>query len=263
MTETAWRYLQRLRDMVRSGEYPDGLSEPEFRAAVGDVWADAAAAAAELIEAWMEVDIVEDDESAKAAFLSVCEAHDLGELPSCGVTKELLLEGVHTVSGPAGDFLRGLLRQSADVGRKTQSVRLLYGLRDSAASSVPLLVAELADSADPHERLSLRVFSAAALGEFDIASPDVVEVLARVAADEGEYQPLRSYCIEALMDLGPGAAAAIPVLREIKDHDEDDDLRHFAWSALKSVSAASREHPCGGTVAEHLRSLYMGVQDAK
>jgi hypothetical protein len=60
----------------------------------------------------------------------------------------------------------------------------------------------LADSTDPDERLSLRGFSAAVLGKFDIASPEVVEVLARVAAGPGEYQPLRSYCIEALMDLG-------------------------------------------------------------
>ena len=57
--------------------------------------------------------------------------------------------------------------------------------------------------------------------------------------------------------------AAIPVLDEIHRNDPDDDLRHFAWSALKSVTAASREHPCGGTVAEHQRSLYEAVPESE
>jgi hypothetical protein len=264
MTEATWRYLQRLGGMVQSGKDPDDVPEQDIRAAVDDMWADAGTAAAELIEAWMEIDVAEDNESGKAEFLSACEAHGLGDLPNyCRVVRDLLYEGVRAVSAPAGDFFYNLLRQSADLGRKTQSVRMLYGLRDAAAASVPLLVAELADSADPDERLSLRGFSAAVLGKLDLASPEVVEVLARVAADRGEYQPLRSYCIEALMDLGPAAAAAIPVLREIKANDEDDDLRHFAWSALKSVRAASREHPCGGTVADHMRSLYHAVQDSE
>ena len=42
----------------------------------------------------------------------------------------------------------------------------------------------------------------------------------------------------------------------LKNEAENEDLRNFAWSALKSVGAGSREHPCGGTVAEHMRSLY-------
>jgi hypothetical protein len=221
-------------------------------------------AAADLVEAWIDINQAEDDESAKAAFLSACKAHDLGPLPNYwSLMRDFLFKGVRTLAAPAGDVLRGRLAQSADAGRKLLSARMLYGLRESAEASLPLFVAELADSADPDERVTWRSVCAAALGKLNIASPDVVEVLARVADDESECQPLRSYCIEALMDLGPGAAEVIRVLREIKGNDEDDDLRHFAWSALKSVSAASREHPCGGTVAEHLRSLYKAVPDSE
>jgi hypothetical protein len=53
------------------------------------------------------------------------------------------------------------------------------------------------------------------------------------------------------------AANAIPVLESIlKNEAEDEDLRNFAWAAIKSVGANSSEHACGGTVAEHMRSLY-------
>jgi Holliday junction resolvasome RuvABC DNA-binding subunit len=119
------------------------------------------------------------------------------------------------------------------------------------------LIAEVADSAKSKERFSLRCVAAYALGKLGVTSAEVVEVLAHVAGASGEAQRLRSYCIEALMDLGPSAAAAIPVLEQIlKNEGENEDLRNFVWSALKSVGAGSREHPCGGTWAEPMRSLY-------
>jgi hypothetical protein len=59
------------------------------------------------------------------------------------------------------------------------------------------------------------------------------------------------------MDLGPVAAGATPILERVfRDETVDEDLRNFAWAALKSVTAKSPEHPCGGTVAEHMSSLY-------
>jgi hypothetical protein len=77
-----------------------------------------------------------------------------------------------------------------------------------------------------------------------MAPAEVVEALVQVARAAEEWQPLRSYCIEALMELGPAAAASIPVLEQIlKNEAEDEDLRNFAWSALKSVGARSLEHP--------------------
>lgn len=72
-----------------------------------------------------------------------------------------------------------------------------------------------------------------------------IEMLTRVAGNPAESQTLRSYGIEALMDIGPPARSAIPVLAHVLRGDPDDDLQHFAWSALKSVGAPSREHSAG------------------
>jgi len=52
-------------------------------------------------------------------------------------------------------------------------------------------------------------------------------------------------------------------LVSIRGEAEDKDLRNFAWAALKSVAADSPEHSCGGTVAEHMRSLYTTTTDPK
>ena len=132
--------------------------------------------------------------------------------------------------------------------------------------AAPLLAAVLADPDPDGGRRLLRVAAAYALGEIGAATAEddaeaamagAVEALTRVTGDPAESQPLRSYCIEALMDIGPPARSAIPVLeRVLRDEAEDEDLRNFAWSALKSVGAGVREHPCGGTMAEHMRSLY-------
>jgi len=89
----------------------------------------------------------------------------------------------------------------------------------------------------------------------------MIEVITHAAEDMSSPQALRSVAIESLMDMGPVAVAAIPVLRTIKETDEDSDLRMFAWAALKSVSADSKDHPSGGTVAEHMRSLGHGVSE--
>ncbi|HBJ38643.1 MAG TPA: hypothetical protein DDZ51_28615 [Planctomycetaceae bacterium] len=50
-------------------------------------------------------------------------------------------------------------------------------------------------------------------------------------------------------------------LQDIQENDDDDDLRKLAWTALKCVTAPSREHPEGGTVADHMRQLYSAESD--
>ena len=47
-----------------------------------------------------------------------------------------------------------------------------------------------------------------------------------------------------------------PVRLELMRNSPDEELQQFASAAFKSVTAESEEHACGGTVAEHLRSLY-------
>lgn len=169
----------------------------------------------------------------------------------------VLSAGLQAIGSPVIELLQEWFKELEDVIQKARIAILLSEFGETAADCVPLLVAEVANSANPKERLYLRCCAAYALGNLEIASAEVIEVLAQVAAASSEAQRLRAYCIEALMDLGPPAAAAIPTLEQILNNEaEDEDLQHFAWAALKSVGAISREHPCGGTIAEHMRSLY-------
>jgi PBS lyase HEAT-like repeat len=177
--------------------------------------------------------------------------------------RQVLAAGLQAIGAPAIELLRRWFKGSEDVDQKADITVLLAEFGEAAAVCVPLLIAEVAESAKPEERCGLRCAAAWTLGKLAVASPEVVEALVQVAGAGGEAQPLRSYCIEALMDLGPSAAAAIPVLEQVlKNEAEDEDLRNFAWSALKSVGARSSEHPCGGTVAEHMRSLYRAARDS-
>ena len=88
-----------------------------------------------------------------------------------------------------------------------------------------------------------------------------MQAVAKVAADRRQPQPIRSVAIESLMDMGPAAKSATELLQDIKNNDDDEDLRQFAWAALKCVTAPSRKHPEGGTVADHMRRLYTTESD--
>lgn len=123
-----------------------------------------------------------------------------------------------------------------------------------------LLIMAISD--DP-KGASLRTisYSLQGLGKATAVSDAAVQAVAKVAADRRQPQPIRSVAIEALMDMGPAAKSATELLQEIKKNDEDEDLRKFAWAALKSVAAPSREHPEGGTVADHMRRLYLADND--
>jgi hypothetical protein len=225
---------------------------------INGLWPDLERAAQELAEAYLEVKTAEEDEPSRDALVSVSERYRVGGLPFClPAMRNVLSEGLQAIGAPAIELLLGWFQAAEDAVRKAGVTILLAEFGEAAAGCVPLLVAEVVNPAKPKERLGVRCAAAYALGVLDVASPEVVESLAQVAGASGEAQPLRSYCIEALMDLGPAAAAAIPVLEQVlKNEAEDEDLRNFAWSALKSVGAGAREHPCGGTMAQHMRSLY-------
>jgi hypothetical protein len=248
--------------------YPDG----DIAQAIDGLWQDKGSATRELAEAYIEVAFAQDDEPLRDALLSAGEAYEVGALLVRGydergrvvhfpVLPGIIADALRAIGAPAIEPLQKLFRESQDVGRKIAIANLLAQFGEAAAESVSILAAEVANPGEPEERCGLRCTTAYALGTIGVASAEVVEALTRVAGAADEAQPLRSYCIEALMDLGPSAAAAIPVLERVLKDDEDDDLRQFAWSALKSVGSASRDHPCGGTVAQHMRSLYRGVGD--
>jgi hypothetical protein len=256
MTEFAWRYLEKMWTEL----YPDG----DPGEVVSGLWPEPGRAANELAEAYLEVVIAEGDEAAQDALVAASEGREVGGLPCClPAMRQVLWEGLQAIGPLAIALLERWFRESGDLGQKGRIAFLLARFGEAAAECVPLLVAEVANSAMPKERFGLRCSAAYALGKLAVASMEAVEALARVAGAGGEAQALRSYCIEALMDLGPTAAAAIPVLEQVlKNEAEDEDLRNFAWSALKSVGASSREHPCGGTVAEHMRSFYRAVWES-
>ena len=233
MTETVWRYLEMIWE-----PYPDG----DTLEVINGLWPDAGQAAQELAEAYLEVRIAEEDKPAGDALVSASEGYNVGGLPfHLPVMRQVLGEGLLAIGTPAIEFLQRWFNESGDVGQKAGIAILLTEFGEVAAESVPLLVAEVANPAKPEERFGLRCTAAYALGKLGVASAKVVEALSQVAGAADEAQPLRSYCIEALMDLGPPAAAAIPVLEQVlKNEQKDEDLQHFAWSALKSVGAARR-----------------------
>lgn len=253
MTETTWRYLEMIWD-----EDHHGGDTSQAMTVVNDLWPDLERAAQELAEAYLEVKIADEDDTDRDALVSASERYRVGGLPFClPAMLQVLMAGLQSIGTPAIQWLQRWFKESEDVVRKAGIALLLAEFGEAAAACVPLLADEVANSAKTKQRFNLRCAAAFALGKLEVASPEVVEALAHVAGASGEAQPLRSYCIEALMDLGPPAAAAIPVLELLlKNEAEDQDLRNFAWSALKSVGTVSREHPCGGTVAEHMRSLY-------
>jgi hypothetical protein len=146
----------------------------------------------------------------------------------------LLAEGLRVIGAPAVELLRRWFEGAEDAVRKAGVTILLAEFGEGAAGCVPLLVAEVANTAKPKERLGVRCATGFALARIDLASAEVVAALTQVAGSAEEAQPLRSYCMEALMDLGPAAAAAIPMLEQVlKAEAEGEDLRNFAWSALK------------------------------
>lgn len=252
MTETTWKYLE----MIWDDEHHGGDTSQAL-AVIQDLWPDFDQAAHELAEAYIEVDIAMQYKKVREALITVSENYRVGGLPyHLQAMQIVLVDGLKAISLRTVPMLQRWFKESDDVTRKARIAGLMGDLGNLAADCVSLLLTELADSANPRQRHDVRCASAYALGKLDVASPDVVKVLMQVAGDTSENQALRSYCIEALMDLGPAAKSSIPTLTKIFYHDEDEDLRHFAWAALKSVRAATREHPCGGTFADHMRSLY-------
>lgn len=255
MTDSVWRYLE---SVLEAEVYSDAKPHA-MRDVLNNVWPDAQQTARELAEAYAEVRAAEEEEPARDALVSARKQYPkvhvfLSHLPDM---RMVLFAGLSAIGSPAIEYARRWFEQSADLDKKARIVLLLADFGEAAADCVPFLVAELADSSHCDERHAMRFVAAYALGKIGVASANVVELLAERSSDVDEPQSLRSYCIEALLDLGPSAAAAIPFLKSILNNEaENEDLRHFAWAALKSVSHGSSDHPCGGTIAEHMRSLY-------
>lgn len=261
MTEAVWRYLE---EAWGNDIYPHG----DLGGFVVEHWPDPERAAGDLAAGWIEVKLAEEDEVDWLQFLrGASKWCALGRLPAfLPLIRQVLGAGLLAIGAPAVVFLSRRFGESNDLVERAGLAMLIGEFGIAASGAVHLLTTALAEQNPEGDRCSVRIAAAGALGQIgammdedDVggAMAGALETLIRVAGDAGEFQPLRTYCIEALMDLGPPARSAIPLLtRMVRDDAEDEDLRNFAWSALESVEAPSREHPCGGTVAEHMRSLY-------
>lgn len=133
-------------------------------------------------------------------------------------------------------------------------------LKSTDSRAGRLLIQTLTNDADSAALRAMH-YAIQGLGQAKSISDKAVKAVAKVAADRRQSQPIRSIAIESLMDMGPAAKSATELLQDIKKNDDDQDLRMFAWAALKSVTAPSREHPEGGTVADHMRQLYSAESD--
>ena len=252
MNQTTWRYLEMIWDDERHGG-----DTSQALTVVQELWPDSKKAVCDLFDACLEVESAEEETPLRDALVSASENYQVGGLPMrLDVMQDVLLSGLLAIGMPAVAVLKRQFEEAKNIERQADISGAFAAFKETAADCMPLLLAELNSAVDPKRRRSLRCAAANALGRIAVASPEVVRSLAAIAGEPGESQTLRSFCIEALMDLGPEAAMAIPTLERIRKEDPDDDLRRFAWSALKSVGASSKEHPCGGTMAEHVRSLY-------
>ena len=215
----------------------------------------------ELYDAYLEVVDAEDDPEAiekfRDAAMEYPEVMALTISSSLPIMKQLLVQGLSVIGGPAVDFL---LQRCADAEDNRQE-ELLVQFSKTAITASTILTTALLDHTNQKGILVLREAAAVSLGKIGFGSKKVVQALTEVAEGVDEPQYLRTFCIEALMDLGPNAADAIPILQRILKQDEDEDLQKHAWAALKSVTAESQYNPCGGTVADYMRSWYRSVTE--
>ncbi|MEO2013183.1 MAG: hypothetical protein ABGZ53_02315 [Fuerstiella sp.] len=250
LTEQVWRFLE---EVWNEGE--DTTNSVD--AAVSNVWSDQERAVTELVMAVDHVLNCEVDEIATEKLIEASEPFAVGALPFyLSVMRRQLCDGLENLGSVTTEMSERLFLEG-DLSLQ-ENIAIIWGMLGSAPDVADSRLIEAAVSReDAEERHSFRCVAAQTLGKIKSSSAAVIDGLAKVAIDADEPQSLRAYCVESLMDIGPSAAEAIPALRSIQTDDtEDEDLRNFAWAALKSVSANSSEHPCGGTVAEHMRSLY-------
>jgi len=281
-----WRLLRHNFDSQESAN-----RHKDIRERLTEIWSNDGTAVEELIAAAVQAREAQEDEAEMAQLNDDCASCLHEELLSEGVPENEIRNLMsddemveELVSDVCGAFFCELPDQLLEALRVVPDVTLKALLRDLGSETcsnewrcklillavelqmsndvIGEVIRELTNRADLEDRFAIRYAAAWALGKSQSSSPQVVDALIAVADDRSESQPMRSYCIEALMDLGLAAAKAVPVLRRIHhDKSEGEDLNQFAWAALKSITADDIEHPCGGTVAEHMRNLYRAEMD--
>ena len=256
MKNAVWEYLNLMYD---DETWPD--SDPAV--CVDAFWNDRKLALQDFMDAYGEVALAEDDSDTRDQLWE-----EGSEFPGCvslvaapQLMLDVIVRGLLVIAKGHFEHLLDLFEAGqGEIQERLAYVIALHGLGSSESRAAKLILAASAAKFSPGND-NLRSFAFQAFGKLGQPSGAMIDTITRAAEDTSSPQPLRAVAIESLMDMGPVAATAIPVLRDIKEMDEDSDLRMFAWAALKSVSAKSKEHPSGGTVAQHMRSLGHGVSE--
>lgn len=257
MKVTVWNYLELMYD---DATWPD--TDPT--ACIDEVWEDRYSGLQDLMLAQDEV-ITAAGEGSLAGSAIAEEGQDHPSVMvmvfAPKIMRSVLSSGIEAVRAECWEKLLDDFEKSRGELQAAIALTIASTEIHNTDSRVERLMIEALENDSDDVLRRTKSYLLQGLGQARAVSEDVVRAVARLAGDRQQSQPIRSYALEALMDMGPAAASATEVLDDIMANEDDEDLKMFAWSALKSVTAPSREHPEGGTVADHLRELYTTEDD--
>ena len=210
MNETVWEFLACMYD-------DDVWPEPDPAACIRACWEDGFSAISDLYDAYsllLEADNNDEvyrqleEESYEHFEVAIMFIRD--HFP---ITRSLLIQGQKVHGETAVDFL---VQKFEKVGNESRghAALMLAELGQMSSKATPGLAAVLGTESGKSVE-NVRRAAALALGRIGDSSSEVVKALSHVAGDINETQSLRSYCIEALMDLGPAASASSSVLEQV------------------------------------------------
>jgi HEAT repeat protein len=138
----------------------------------------------------------------------------------------------------AGEAMAALIEvvRSGPSQRKGDAAEALGAFGPSAVSAAPVLIDLLNRTATAQVATRAGGSAAGALGKIAPGTPAAAEALAALTvAARAPWIPTRAAALAALPAFGPGAAAAIPAIRELKEKDPDPGVRQAAGTALAKI----------------------------
>ncbi|WP_146601035.1 hypothetical protein [Novipirellula aureliae] len=259
MKTEVWNFLDLMYD-------DDTWPNTDLATTVDSVWNDAASALDDLVSAHIDLTYAEDDIDLAREIADEAEMHPTvgSMLAAPEIMVELVEDGLLLMAKRDFESLLDYFDSACLSERESLAkIILMHGFEGHDSHAGRSLLAAVQPPPKGWISPTLKSYAVQAFGKLDPPNAGMIEFARRTASNRSNNQSLRSLAIEALMDMGPIAKSAIPTLQRIHNDDPEVGLKPFAWAALKSVRADSREHPCGGTVAEHMRSLYRAENDKR
>jgi hypothetical protein len=252
LTNEAWEFVAKMWDDFGA----DGA--PSSRQVIDSIWPDLEEAAVQLLFTAHYARLCRENEQMCQAMSEFDDwfygTYSPSRMPD--ILVGLAMDGLCSIESQALQATVNSCDERSSIDFKGTIFEVWGRLGKACAGAEEILLSCLLTNGQDPEIHGLRCGAARLFCKVGLVSDEVVDALTVVASCDEQPQVLRSYCIEALMDLGPAAKASAPVLLDLMRNSPDEELQQFASAAFKSVTAESEEHACGGTVAEHLRSLY-------